>query len=169
MSRLAPYNPTWPAQAAAESARWMDAVPGLVQVHHIGSTSVPGLAAKPILDLLPVFASERAADAAAPAVTALGYEWMGAYGLPGRRYARADDPRTGARRVQAHGYVRGHSDITRHLAFRDALRDDTALRAAYAKVKADCAAEHPACGPAYGDCKSAWIDRVEAAALERKT
>ena len=137
-------------------------------MHHIGSTSVPGLPAKPILDLMPVFASDAMCDGAKDAVVAMGYEWMGPYGLGGRRYARNDDPDTGKRIVQAHCYVQGHPDIARHLAFRDALIVNPMLRAAYTGEKARCAGLHPDGGSGYGACKSAWIDRAEKAALEHQ-
>ncbi|QUJ77545.1 GrpB family protein [Sulfitobacter albidus] len=166
MSLIHAPDPAWPVQAETEAARWRAAVPGLVTVHHIGSTSVPGLPAKPILDLIPVFADDAAADAAQGAVEAMGYEWMGAFGLPGRRYARLFDPLTGARRVHAHSYVQGHPDIRRHLAFRDALRGNAALRAGYAAIKGACAARHPDGGADYGACKSEWIAKAEARALE---
>jgi len=162
---LAVHDPDWPVRAAAEAQRWRDDLaPGLIAAHHIGSTSVSGLSAKPILDLLPVFASARAADAAAGPLRARGYECLGAFGLPGRRYARLDDPGTGARLVQAHGYVAGHPDIARHLAFRDALRADPALAAEYQAIKAQCAARH-GFGAEYSACKGPWIARVEARAL----
>lgn len=167
MSLLVPYNGTWPMRAAEEVQRWHDCIKGLITVHHIGSTSVRGLPAKPILDLLPVFASATAADAARTAIEAMGYEWMGAFGLKGRRYCRRFDPATGDRLVHAHAYVEGHADIRRHLAFRDALRRNAPLRAAYASVKAACAARHPEGGAAYGACKSDWIAKTEARALER--
>ncbi len=162
-----PYDGTWPIRADEEMQRWREAVEGLITVHHIGSTSVPGLPAKPILDLLPVFADEAAADASRAALEVLGYEWMGAFGLEGRRYCRRIDPQSGDRQVHAHAYVQGHADIRRHLAFRDALRANASLRAAYASVKGACAARHPEGGEAYGTCKSAWISKTESRALER--
>lgn len=162
-----PYDGTWPIRAEEEMQQWRDAVEGLIAVHHIGSTSVPGLPAKPILDLLPAFADTAVADASRATLEAMGYEWMGAFGLEGRRYCRRIDPETGDRRVHAHAYVQGHADIRRHLAFRDALRANASLRAAYASVKAACAARHPEGGEAYGTCKSAWIAKTEARALER--
>ena len=169
MSVLVPPDPSLADQARTEIERWRTHVVGIVAIHHIGSTSVPGLSAKPILDLLPVFENAPARDAARPFLEAMGYEWMGAYGLEGRAYVRLSDPDTGERRVHAHGYATGHADIARHLAFRDALRENAALRAAYTSVKAACAAKHPAGGPSYGACKSRWIDKVEERALERKT
>ncbi len=162
---LAAYDPSWPIVAKAEKARWFGAVPGLVAVHHIGSTSIPGAAAKPVIDLMPVFDGDPSADQARSAVEQLGYQWLGAYGLPGRRYCRLDDPETGERLIQAHAYVSGHSDIARHLAFRNWLRADGRRRDAYVAEKARCAAAHPNDGAAYGRCKSAWIDAAEAEAL----
>ncbi len=168
MSLLVAPNPDWPRRAREEAEKWCVAVPGLVMVHHIGSTSVPGMPAKPIIDLLPVFEDEQTQRAAQSAVESLGYEWLGAFGLEGRTYARRDDPLTGVRQVQAHGYPQAHPDIARHLAFRDALRSNAPLRAGYASVKAACAARHPEGGAAYGACKSDWINKAEARALERQ-
>ncbi|WP_372573155.1 GrpB family protein [Ruegeria jejuensis] len=170
MSLLSAPDPTWPAQAQAEAERWRKAeLQGLITIHHIGSTSVPGLPAKPIIDLLPVFEQPDACDNARHHIEALGYEGMGALGLPGRRYVRRDDPQTGKRLVQAHCFATGSPEITRHLAFRDALRQNAALRAAYTSVKARCAALHPGDHRAYGACKSGWIDKTERTALERQT
>ena len=166
MSLLVAYDPSWPAKAQAEAERWRSNVAGLISVHHIGSTSIPGMPAKPVLDLIPIFKDESAADLAQDAVEAMGYEWMGTFGLEGRRYCRAHDPDTGARHVHAHAYVQGHADIRRHLAFRDALCANAALRVAYASVKAACAARHPDGGEGYQTCKSAWIAKTEARALE---
>lgn len=166
MSLLTAPDPSWPAQAQAEADRWRAAVAGLITVHHIGSTAIPGMPAKPIIDLLPVFKDETSADAAQLAAQALGYEWMGAFGLEGRRYCRLIDPESGQRRVHAHAYVQGHADIRRHLAFRDALRLNAPLRAAYSAVKAACAGRHPDGGAGYQTCKSAWIAKTEARALE---
>lgn len=169
MSLIVAPDPEWPAMAQEEISRWMRAdLPGLVEVFHIGSTSVPGLPAKPIIDLLPVFDTLDSADAARAGIEALGYEWMGAFGLPDRRYVRLDDA-AGQRRVQAHCYPQGSPEITRHLAFRDALRSNASLRAGYTSVKARCAALHPGDRDAYGDCKSDWVAKAEARALERLT
>ncbi|MFL4471322.1 GrpB family protein [Tateyamaria armeniaca] len=167
MTLLVAYDDTWPEQADTEARRWHAHVGGIVTVHHIGSTAIPGLPAKPIIDLIPVFEDEAAADAARATVEAMGFEWMGPFGLAGRRYCRRSDPDSGKRLIQAHAYVQGHADIRRHLAFRDALRANAALRVAYASVKAACAARHPEGGAAYGDCKSDWISKTEARALER--
>lgn len=167
MTLLVAPDDNWPALAQSECDRWRATLSdGLMTIHHIGSTSVAGLPAKPVIDLLPVFDSEANADAAKSAIEGLGYEWLGAFGLEGRRYARLDDAK-GQRRIQAHAYVHDHPDIRRHLAFRDALRGNRMLRAAYTREKARCAALHAGDVHAYGACKSDWIAKAEAKALEK--
>ncbi|WP_068115439.1 GrpB family protein [Tropicimonas marinistellae] len=166
---LAPYSLDWAWQADQEADRWSAALgDALVTVHHIGSTAVPNLAAKPIIDLLPEIAVGIDPDRLRGAVEGMGYEWLGEYGLPRRRYCRRDDPATGRRVIQAHCWVSGDPEILRHLAFRDALRADPLLISGYESRKRHCASLHPNDTEAYCRCKSTWIDTVEAKALETK-
>jgi len=167
MSLLHAPDLAWPDIAANEIAVLMKHIPGLIMVHHIGSTSVPGLPAKPTIDLLPIFQNPSAQAKSQSNFEALAFEWMGEYGISGRAYSRKTDPETGTRLVQSHGYATGHADIARRLAFRDALRENASLRAAYTSVKAACASRHPEGGHTYGTCKSDWIDKAESRALAR--
>ncbi len=98
---LVPYNPEWPRVAAELSARLSVLGPVLVTVHHIGSTAVPGLVAKPIIDLIPIVTGLSDLDRERSRVEALGYGWHGELGIPGRRYCTlADD--AGGRIAQLH-------------------------------------------------------------------
>jgi GrpB-like predicted nucleotidyltransferase (UPF0157 family) len=161
--RLVDYDPDWPRQAAERSARLRVLEPVLVAVHHIGSTAVPGLIAKPIIDLMPLVSDLAALDLERGAVEALGYRWHGAYGIPGRRYCTAD---VGDRRVaQLHFFAIGDPGAHRHLAFRDYLRAHPGMAAAYAAEKRRARDLHPGDHQAYGGEKQAWIDRIEAQAL----
>ena len=157
------YDPDWPRQAQERIARLRVLEPVLVAAHHIGSTAVPGLIAKPIIDLMPLVADLAALDQERGAVEALGYRWHGEYGIAGRRYCTAE---IGDRRVaQLHFFTIGSREAHRHLAFRDYLRAHPEAAAAYAAVKRRARDRHPHDSQAYGAEKQPWIDGVEAQAL----
>ena len=160
---LVDYDPDWPRRAQERIARLRVLEPVLVAAHHIGSTAVPGLIAKPIIDLMPLVGDLASLDLERGAVEALGYAWHGEYGIPGRRYCTAD---IGNRRVaQLHFFAIGDPGVLRHLAFRDYLRAHAGVAAAYAAEKRRARDLHPGDHQAYGAEKQAWINRVEAKAL----
>lgn len=162
--QLAPHDPDWACAAAAEGAAITDALQGLaVTVHHIGSTSVPGLIAKPILDLLLEVGDLAALDARGGDLIALGYEALGAFGIPGRRYFRKDSA-AGRRTHQLHAFATGSEGARRHLAFRDYLRAHPEIAGEYGALKERLVAqsrdpEH------YIDGKEGWVQATEAASL----
>ena len=161
--RLVDYDPDWPHQAAERTARLRVLEPVLVAVHHIGSTAVPGLIAKPIIDLMPLVTDLASLDVERGSVEALGYRWHGEYGIPERRYCTLD---AGDRRVaQLHFFTMGSPQAHRHLAFRDYLRAHPRIAAAYAAEKRRARDLHAGDHQAYGGEKQAWIDQVQAAAL----
>ena len=130
---------------------------GLLRVHHIGSTAIGGIPAKPIIDLLAEAPCIEVLDGVRPAVAALGFAWHGEYGLAGRRYCTLSDAATGRRLVHLHGYAEGDPAVRRHVGFRDLLRADAALAEGYAREKARCAALYPWDSHAYTACKAGWI------------
>lgn len=166
---LVPHDPAWAEAARAEAVVLRDALGDvLLTVHHVGSTAIPDIHAKPILDLMPVVGELAALDGHRAALEGLGYRWLGELGLPGRRYCTKDDPASGKRLVQLHAYEQGAPDIERHLAFRDFLCERPALAAEYDREKQRCQRLHPGDSHAYGDCKSDWIRSVEAQALAER-
>ncbi len=163
---LSPWTSHWTVRAGALIADVHAAAPGaFTAVHHVGSTAVPGLMAKPVIDLLGETGDLAMIEAARPALEGLGWRWRGENGVAGRRYFTWDDPDTGARGVHLHVYAVGDPALAWHLAFRDRLRADPVTAAAYEREKQRCAALHPDDSGAYAACKKAWTDRVAAEAV----
>jgi GrpB-like predicted nucleotidyltransferase (UPF0157 family) len=164
---LHPHSLDWAERARAEIARLHRALSSvLVTVHHIGSTSIPGIMAKPIVDLIPVVTDLDSLDRIMPAVKSIGYECLGEFGLPGRRYCRRNDPVTGKRAYQLHCYAEGWPEIDRHLAFASYLRTHPAIAKEYEAEKIRAAALHPDDTYKYNDAKNDWIKLIERDALE---
>ena len=159
------YSPAWPAAFNQEAKRLKSLLGDeLIIVHHIGSTSVPGLAAKPIIDLLPLVRTIETLDDLTPMLEDAGYQAWGEYGLAGRRYFTKD--RDAYRTHNIHIYQLGNPDVERHLAFCAYLRSHAQVRDEYAALKRDVYAQHPADIFAYNDGKNAWIKAIEIVALE---
>ena len=133
--RLVPYDPAWPEWFARETARLKAALsPWVVAVEHVGSTSVPGLVAKPVIDIAAAVESEPDADACVAPATALGYAFRGLHGDdPRRRYYVLDDD--GRRIAHLHLYILPARAWAELLAFRDALRAQPQLADAYTREK----------------------------------
>jgi GrpB-like predicted nucleotidyltransferase (UPF0157 family) len=162
---LVPHDPAWAARSTSEAQRLSGAVgDALITVHHIGSTSVPGIKAKPIIDLLAVVSDLAALDAREADVRALGYDWRGEFGIAGRRYCPLNDA-GGKRVVHAHFFAEGSDEIARHLAFCRYLQAHPDEAQAYEAEKLRAVALHPDDSGAYTEEKGAWIRACEARAL----
>jgi GrpB-like predicted nucleotidyltransferase (UPF0157 family) len=158
------YSPAWPLEFAQEATR-LKALLGdeLVAVHHIGSTSIPGLAAKSIIDLLPLARDITRIDDLTPTLQEAGYKAWGEYGLPGRRFFTKDH---GAYRTHnVHIYQVDDPDTERHLAFCAFLRSHDDVRNEYEALKREVYALHPANVAAYNEGKDAWIKKMELVAV----
>ena len=153
---LEPHNPTWGVMAISEAARLMTAAgENLIVVHHIGSTAIPGITAKPTIDLMPEVNSLAELEARRPEIEALGYLWRGEFGIEGRRYCVREE--IGQRLFHVHFYERGSPQIATHLAFRDYIRAHRDEALAYEAIKREAAALHPSDSLKYNDHKAAWI------------
>ncbi|HEX6747492.1 MAG TPA: GrpB family protein [Longimicrobium sp.] len=158
---LVEQDDAWPARFAAEAARIRAALGTLaVAIEHVGSTAVPGLAGKPVLDIAVAVEGEAAADGCIAPLRALGYEYRGPYGDDPRRryYVRNDDD--GRRFAHIHLYILPAAAWDEKLAFRDALRADPALAAAYAAEKRRVADEVGWDKAAYSLAKSPFVEAV---------
>lgn len=162
---VVPYDPNWPqafALAAAEVAAALG--DNVLQIHHIGSTAIPGAYAKPLIDLLPVVADIAAVDRCNAPMEALGYEVMGEFGIDGRRYFRRDNA-DGVRTHHVHALQRGSPHIDRMVAFRDFMRGHPAIARQYSDLKRKLVEAHPGDIEAYMDGKDAFVKEMEAKAL----
>lgn len=136
------YDPRWATEFEHEAGVLSRLLGPLVTaIEHVGSTSVPGLAAKPIIDIALAFESRQQLDEARRALRSAGYHDVGDFGERGGVII-AKGPRS--RRTHALHLVDARSDQWRgYLAFRDRLRRDTALRERYATLKRELAARFP--------------------------
>jgi GrpB-like predicted nucleotidyltransferase (UPF0157 family) len=161
---LVPYDPEWPDVAARFAEKLSGLGPLVVVVHHIGSTSVPGMTAKPVIDLMPLVSDLQEFDARRSDVEALGYTWHGEFGVEGRRFCTWDDDH-GARLAQLHCYQHDSSHAKRQLAFRDYLRAFPDVAKAYEAEKFRASKLFPNNSVDYSREKGAFIRDAEAKAL----
>ena len=132
---VVPYDPQWPAQFEAIRDRVLPAFAAdsveVLAIEHVGSTSVPGLAAKPVIDLDIVVRADGVAGASA-ALEHIGYTPLGEMGVPQRWAFRCP---AGSVAHNLYVTVDGSLNLRNHLGLRDTLRTDPGLRDRYDAVK----------------------------------
>jgi GrpB-like predicted nucleotidyltransferase (UPF0157 family) len=157
---IADYDPHWPEMYEEERARIIDAIgTWLVDIQHVGSTSVPGMAAKPVVDIMPgVRTLDDDREFIGP-MEALGYNFLPVDedDIPERRYFRRGDPRL----FHVHIAEIGGEFWNKHLAFRDYLRAHPDTAAEYATLKRRLAAEYGSDRLGYTNAKSEFILGIE--------
>ena len=141
-------------------ARTCESAGVTLALEHTGSTAVPGLAAKPIIDILAGLESENARAAAIAALQRAGYSHRGEQGIPGRDFFRRGEPR----QYHVHLTLVGSAFWDDHRTFRDWLRTHAAVAMEYAALKQQLAERHPADREAYIAGKTAFVERVLRAA-----
>jgi GrpB-like predicted nucleotidyltransferase (UPF0157 family) len=131
---IVPYNYSWPSMFDGEAMKIGKALGNnCIKIHHIGSTSIVGLGAKPIIDMLPVVLDITAVDDSAIFnMTTLGYEAKGTYGIPFRRYFQKS---TNAESYNIHIFEKDNSQIEYHLKFRNWMRMHETDRWLYENLK----------------------------------
>jgi GrpB-like predicted nucleotidyltransferase (UPF0157 family) len=150
---LVPHDPCWLTAAAEECRRIAQAcVPSVIRVEHIGSTSVPDLIAKPVIDLMPLVKSfDEGFECVAP-MRALGYWYAGEFGIAGRHLFVKDPPRH-----HVHMLVGGSREARRHLAVRDVLRASPDMAARYAALKQNLAVRFHDNRDGYAEAKAPFM------------
>ena len=154
---LVESDPAWPATYAAEQSTITGALAeGALLVEHAGSTAVPGLVAKPVVDVVLVVADPTDERAYIPALTSAGYRLhLREPGWYQHRLLRKDSPA-----VNLHVFGPGTDEVDRMLAFRDRLRTDPEARRRYEATKRELAARHWEHVQDYADAKSAVIAQI---------
>lgn len=168
---IADYDPRWPAMFEEERARIIQAIgESLVDIQHVGSTSVPGLAAKPIIDLMPGLRSLGDTPRIVAGMESLGYRYIPEYEdqLPERRYFHlpAGSEHWHRRLFHVHAVETTSDFWRRHLAFRDYLRGHPEACAEYATLKRRLASQYGTDREGYTEAKTEFITRIERLALE---
>lgn len=154
------YNPAWEEMFEKEAQVLWDILgDNCLNIQHIGSTAVPGLAAKPIIDIMPIVYDLAEVDKVAHSLIQFGYEYLGEFGIPGRRYLRkGGDERT----YQVHIFAQEDThNIIRHIMFREYLIDHKEERDAYSKLKKELAQKFPYDIEAYCAGKEAFVQDIE--------
>lgn len=163
--KVLPYDPGWIALFERE-AKLLRSVFGeeVVAIHHIGSSSIPGMAAKPIIDVLLEVRNIDRVDVFNEAMHRLGYEARGEYGLPRRRYF----PKTenGTRSVHVHSWESGDFEIKRHLAFRDFMIAHPLRAQLYRELKRGLATQYAGDNEAYIAGKHDFCVEMESKAIK---
>lgn len=154
---IADYDPGWPTRFERERDRVRTALGGsALAIEHIGSTAVPGLAAKPIVDLM-VTVEDPESDTIITALERAGYELR--VREPGHRMFR-----TAERNVHVHVWPRNDPEVERHLCFRDRLRESAEDRLAYEQLKRRLAGREWADMNEYAEAKGELIEAIIARA-----
>ncbi len=163
---IEPHRASWKGDFEQEAARIRSALsPALIALHHIGSTAIPGIHAKPIIDIMAEAVSLGVLDARQGEMERLGYEAMGEFGIQGRRYFRKDSG-AGVRTHQLHAFAAGSPHLVRHLAFRDYLLGHPETAREYSALKLQLAKSCRGDVEAYIAGKDPFVKDVERKALD---
>jgi GrpB-like predicted nucleotidyltransferase (UPF0157 family) len=167
---IVPYNPDWPGEFAA-LARVLAAQLGSLAQHieHIGSTAVPGLAAKPIIDIDVVIENDALLPAVITSLAGLGYTHAGDQGIPGRQAFKRQGEHVPLISGETHTWMDHHlyvcaqnsAEFARHIAFRDRLRRDPQLAERYAALKRVLAEQYKNDRDAYTEAKTDFVTSLQ--------
>lgn len=166
--KIFPYDPAWPQEFLALSRVLKKALAPLIQdIEHVGSTAVPGLQSKPIIDLDIIIIDHNLLQEVSLKLQQLGYRPEGDKGIPGRwafQRSSVTTPWTAEKRkwLDHHLYVccQDALELKRHLYLREILRADSQLAAEYGRVKEELARQFHGDRPAYTEGKSEFLQKI---------
>ncbi len=159
------HNPRWKHDFTIESERLKGVLGDYAnEIHHIGSTSIPGIFAKPIIDILIDSPSLAQIDLQSSKMESIGYEAMGEFGIEGRRYYRKSNAQ-GVRTHHIHIFATGSDHLYRHIVFQDYLIAHPEIAQSYSQLKSALTAQKSTSQSAYIQGKDPFIKEHEAAAI----
>jgi GrpB-like predicted nucleotidyltransferase (UPF0157 family) len=165
---LFPYNPRWKRLFSDEAHLIYDQVRiEELRLYHCGSTSIPGIAAKPLIDIVGSVPSLTELDNKKQLLEEIGYEYKGEYGIPGRRYSVLYDSQKQIGHVHLHLFAHDDPEVEKHLVFRDYLRANATSAKDYEADKLRLIKSNTP-RSTYSESKGAKISEIIAAAQEWK-
>lgn len=163
---VVPFQDGWNKAYEKEAGRLSHVLqPVIAAIHHIGSTAVPGMAAKPTIDILAEASDLEAIDQRNASMSRLGYLSYGENGIKGRRYFCMEDA-DGNHLIHVHIFKTGSEEVVRHLAFRDYLITHKEDADFYSNLKQELADQFPYDSESYSAGKNAAAGRIEERALQ---
>ncbi|KAA0549957.1 GrpB family protein [Bacillus sp. BGMRC 2118] len=161
--RLSDYNENWPVMFREETERLSEVFGDeIIKFEHFGSTAVPGLKAKPVIDMMCIVKDIERIDTYNDKMASLGYDVAGEWGIEGRRlFRKGGENRT----HHIHVYQLNHPQIERHLVFRDYLSTHSEEVRLYTKFKEELASQFENTSE-YSPAKKAFVSKMEKRALE---
>jgi GrpB-like predicted nucleotidyltransferase (UPF0157 family) len=163
--RLVPHSDEWSRLFAAEKQRllvtlapFMDSI--VLDIQHVGSTSIPGIPAKPIIDIGIAITDHEAARVTIKPLEQLGYVYLGEHEVPGRHFFYLGEANTTGRTHHLHMLERTNPQWRQQIGFRDYLTNHPATAAAYGALKTELAARYADDRPSYLEGKAAFITQV---------
>lgn len=158
---VVPHDPSWRGAFETESKQIALALTeNVVAIHHIGSTAIPQIHAKPIIDMLVEVKDITKVDKQTSAMEALGYEAMGEFGISGRRFFRKGNE-AGIRTHHIHTFEVTSPQIERHLAFRDYMISHPENAQQYSELKRELANKYHDNIQGYMDGKNGFIKAMD--------
>ena len=163
---VASYNPNWKNMYKEESEKIKNILNDIIiDIHHIGSTAIPGVKAKPVIDILVEVKDIEEVDQYNHKMEELGYEAMGEYGIPKRRFFRKGGNK---RTHHIHIFQAGNEEIERHINFKKYLITNPDRRQEYSKLKEKLANKYTYDVENYTNGKSDFIKEIDRKAKLRK-
>ncbi|MFQ3542867.1 GrpB family protein [Halobacillus rhizosphaerae] len=161
--QVVPYRQQWEADYIRECSNLKNVLGNSeASFYHIGSTAIPEMSAKPVIDIMGSIKRIEEIDPFMLELQTMGYESKGEFGIPGRRFFQKGG---NSRSHHLHIFQQGSVEIVRHLAFRDYLRSHTEEALRYRRLKEQLAEQHPYNIEAYMEGKKELITEIEKKAL----